>query len=205
MGSPSLAGVSRDGRPSAHLTRRYAEAVEYAARLHADQVRKSTSIPYIAHLLSVSALVIDDGGSEDEAIAALLHDAAEDQGGEETLRDIRADFGERVAEIVLGCTDSMEDPKPEWHGRKQRYLDHLEDADEGTLRVSLADKVDNARAIRRDFHEVGPAVFDRFKRPADEQLWYYRSLVDVFNRRYPGALAGELARTVDEIDRLVSA
>jgi len=191
-------------RPTVRLSKRYAEAVEYAARLHGDQVRKSTSIPYVAHLLSVSALVIDDGGSEDEAIAALLHDAAEDQGGEQTLADIRADFGERVADIVLGCTDTMEDPKPDWRPRKERYLAHLEEADEGTMRVSLADKVDNTRAIRRDFHEVGPAVFDRFRRPAGEQLWYYRSLVEIFQRRYPGALASELARTVDEIERLVA-
>lgn len=198
--------MSDDGRPTARLSKRYAEAVEYAARLHADQVRKSTDIPYIAHLLSVSALVIDDGGTEDEAIAALLHDAAEDQGGEQALRDIEADFGERVAEIVLGCSDTLEQgEKPPWRARKQAYLDHLETADPGTLRVSLADKVDNTRAIRRDFHELGPAVFDRFKRPADEQLWYYRSLVEVFQRRYPGALAGELARTVDELEALVAA
>ena len=193
-------------RPTVRLSKRYAEAVEYAASLHGDQVRKSSSIPYVAHLLSVSALVIDDGGSEDEAIAALLHDAAEDQGGRQTLVDIEADFGKRVAEIVEGCSDTLEpDAKPPWRERKEAYIAHLEEADEGTLRVSLADKVDNTRAIRRDFHEVGPAVFDRFKRPADEQLWYYRSLVDVFNRRYPGALAGELTRTVEEIERLVEA
>ena len=198
--------MSENGRPSIRLSKRYAEAVEYAARLHGDQVRKSTSIPYVAHLLSVSALVIDDGGTEDEAIAALLHDAAEDQGGRGALEDIRADFGDRVAEIVEGCSDSFAgEPKAPWRERKERYLEHLEVADEGTLRVSVADKVDNTRAIRRDFHEVGHAVFDRFKRPADEQLWYYRSLVEIFGRRFPGALAAELERTVDEIERLVAA
>ena len=197
--------MSDNGRPTVRLSKRYAEAVEYAARLHGDQVRKSSSIPYVAHLLSVSALVIDDGGTEDEAIAALLHDAAEDQGGERTLADIRADFGKRVAEIVEGCSDTLDpDNKPPWRERKEGYLQHLEEADEGTLRVSLADKVDNTRAIRRDFHEVGPAVFDRFTRPADEQLWYYRSLVEIFNRRYPGALASELDRTVAEIEKLVA-
>ena len=129
---------------------------------HRDQRRKGTEIPYIGHLLGVCSLVIEDGGTEDEAIAALLHDAAEDQGGEQTLERIRAEFGDHVAEIVRACSDTLEDPKPPWRTRKEAYLAHLDEQPAPVLRVSLADKLFNARAILRDYLSVGDELWQRF-------------------------------------------
>jgi len=185
------------------LTPRFDEAVTEARRLHGGQRRKGTDIPYVAHLMSVAAIVLEDEGSEDEAIAALLHDAIEDVPGEGTEEFIRERFGARVAEIVLACSDATTHPKPPWRGRKERYLAHLEEADPGVLRVSLADKLHNARAILYDLRTVGDALWSRFTAAsATDQLWYYRSLADVFSRRKPGPLADELQRVVDEIEAL---
>ncbi len=145
---------------------RFDEALVYAADVHRDQRRKGTQTPYIAHLLHVAALVIEDGAlagelNEDEAIAALLHDAAEDQGGEERLADIRSRFGERVAEIVAACSDTFEDPKPPWRERKEAYIARLRtETDRGILRVSAADKVHNCRAIVVDYRLLGDALVD---------------------------------------------
>lgn len=196
------------GIPGANevLGPRFEAALLYASTVHAHQRRKGSDIPYLAHLLAVAALVIEDGAaagrlSEDEAIAALLHDAAEDAGGEGRLRDIRARFGEQVAHIVAGCSDTFENPKPPWRARKEAYLAHLEGADEGTLRVSLADKVHNARAILADHRTYGDALWDRFDRDADT-LWYYRAVSEVLSRRQPGALATELERIVGEMGGL---
>jgi (p)ppGpp synthase/HD superfamily hydrolase len=178
-------------------------AVGLAFELHRDQVRKgSDGTPYIGHLLGVASIVIEDGGDEDEAIGALLHDAPEDQGGAPTLERIRAEFGERVAAIVEACTDTMESPKPPWRERKERYFEHLEEVRDDALRVSLADKVHNARAILADYREVGEELWARFKGGREESLWYYRELAEVFCRRRPGPLADELRRTVDEIEAL---
>jgi (p)ppGpp synthase/HD superfamily hydrolase len=186
------------------LGKRFESAVAMACELHRNQVRKgSDGIPYVGHLLGVASIVIEDGGDEDEAIAALLHDAPEDQGGARTLERIRAQFGERVAAIVEACTDTLESPKPPWRERKERYLEHLEEVPDDVLRVSLADKVHNAWAILSDYREVGEELWVRFKGGREESLWYYRELADVFYRRYPGPLADELRRTVDEIDALV--
>ncbi|WP_217922222.1 HD domain-containing protein [Miltoncostaea oceani] len=188
---------------------RFRDALVYAAEVHADQRRKGSDTPYVSHLLAVAALVIEDGAaagqlSEDEVIAALLHDAPEDQGGKERLADIRDRFGKRVAEIVAACSDTFETPKPPWRERKQAYLDHLaETTDTGVLRVSLADKVHNARAVLADYRVLGDELWPRFNRDADTP-WYYRSLVAVFSERAPGPLAGELARTVAELDRLMA-
>ena len=179
------------------LGRQFEEALLYAAHVHARQVRKGTSIPYVGHLLSVAALVINDGGDEDESIGALLHDAPEDQGGRERLADIRARFGERVARIVEGCTDTFEQPKPPWLPRKEQYLAHLEGAPDEVVRVSLADKVDNARAIARDYQLLGEALWERFN-PDSDQRWYYTSLLDVFQRRSESSLVDDLERAVRE-------
>jgi (p)ppGpp synthase/HD superfamily hydrolase len=174
-----------------------------ACELHTGQVRKgSEGIPYVGHLLGVASIVIEDGGDEDEAIAALLHDAPEDQGGKATLDRIRAEYGKRVGEIVEACTDTLENPKPPWRERKERYIAHLEAAPEGVLRVSLADKVHNARAILADYREVGEELWSRFRGTREESLWYYRTLAVLFSRRRPGPLADELRRTVDEIEAL---
>jgi len=188
------------------LSPRLVEAVAEARRLHEGQGRKGTSVPYLAHLLAVTALVLEHGGSEDEAIGALLHDAAEDAGGEGRLEAIREQFGEPVAEIVAGCSDTFEDPKPPWAERKQRYLDHLREpgVSESVLRVSLADKLHNARALLLDYRAVGERVFERFKtRSAADQLWYYRSLADIYRERLPGPMADQLTRVVAELEAAV--
>jgi (p)ppGpp synthase/HD superfamily hydrolase len=181
----------------------FQRALVFACELHRDQVRKgSKGIPYIAHLLGVASIVIEDGGDEGEAIAALLHDGPEDRGGEPTLDRIRAEFGDRVAGIVEGCSDTLEDPKPPWRERKEAYLVHLEEAPDEVLRVSLADKLHNARAILSDYREVGEELWSRFNGTREESLWYYRSLSDIFARRCSGPLAEELETTVNEIEAL---
>ena len=156
----------------------------YATHVHGGQVRKETTIPYIAHLLAVAATVLEYGGSEDMAIAGLLHDAAEDQGGEPRLTDIRNRFGDRVADIAHACSDSVANTaagqqKEDWRRRKMRYIEHLKTVDRETCLVSLSDKVHNARSILRDLRkpEIGSAVWSRFgKRPKEDTLWYYREL-----------------------------
>jgi (p)ppGpp synthase/HD superfamily hydrolase len=184
------------------LSDRFVEALAYAHSLHKRQRRKGTQIPYISHLLSVSAIVMEAGGDEEEAIAALLHDAVEDQGGESTLEEIRRIFGERVAGIVQGCSDSLGTPKQPWKERKLRFLEVLESAPPGVQRVALADKVHNARTILFDLRQEGPRVWKRFKGGKPGTLWYYNSLVEVFTRLAPGPLTQELARVVEEIHEL---
>ena len=169
-------------KPTVTLGPRYAEAVAYASTLHATQTRKTTTIPYVSHLLGVSSLVLEAGGDEDLAIAALLHDGPEDQGGQATLDEIRTKFGDRVAHIVEGCTDSFaEDPqdKAPWKERKIAYLEHLEESDLDTLTVSLADKLHNARAIVTDLMIHGDDTWERFKGKKDGTLWYYQSILAI--------------------------
>lgn len=189
-----------------HLTDRFDRALVYATHIHGAQVRKGTSVPYVAHLLAVAATVLEYGGNEDMAIAGLLHDAAEDQGGARRLDDIRHRFGENVAEIVADLSDSLAEKdgeKEEWRARKERYLAHLADCDRDTLLVSLADKTHNARSILRDLRksEVGRAIWKRFSRTREDQLWYYRGLSAVFAEKLPGQLAEELAEVVDVLGR----
>ena len=184
------------------LTSRFDAAIAYAVDIHRTQYRKGTAVPYVGHLLGVAALVLEEGGSEDEAIAGLLHDAVEDQGGAPRLADIRARFGDRVADIVAGCTDADTTPKPPWRERKAAYLAHLLHAPAEVLRVSAADKLYNARAILADYRELGEALWPRFNMGRSEILWYYRGLVEAFRTGRPGRLTDELARTVDELERL---
>src|SRR3954447_23415662 len=169
--------------------------------IHARQVRKQTAIPYFAHLMSVSALVLEAGGGEDAAIAGLLHDAVEDgSDGAALLKRIRSEFGVAVAEIVEGCTDAVAIPgqrKPDWRARKEAYLERLKDHDETTLLVSACDKLHNARAIVADLRVVGDDLWSRFSRGRDDQLWYYRSLVAVFEEHLQHPLGAELRRTVE--------
>lgn len=185
-----------------HFTARFEEALVYATRLHNGQNRKGTRIPYVAHLLAVTALVIEWGGDEDMAIAALLHDAVEDQGGMDTLADIRRRFGERVATIVDGCTDSYSHPKPEWRKRKEDYLHKLRDEPEDVRLVSLADKVHNARSILFDLREDGISALDRFRGGREGTLWYYHALAELFNEVESTPQAAELKRLVAEMDQL---
>lgn len=176
---------------------RYANALAYAATIHAGQVRKGTTIPYVSHLLSVSARVWTHGGDEDQAIAGLLHDAIEDVGAEQRPI-IEQKFGARVVHIVNGCTDADVTPKPPWRQRKEAYLQHLAQANADTLLVSACDKLDNAEAIVRDLQDpaIGATVFDRFNASRKQTLWYYTSLRDCFKGRMPARLHGELVRAV---------
>jgi len=178
------------------LTNRYDDALLYASKLHRNQVRKGTPIPYMSHLLSVSALVLKNGGDEDQAIAGLLHDAVEDQGGLPTLEAIRERFGDRVANIVSDCTDSWSEPKPLWRERKEAYIEALPGKNPESLLVSLADKTDNARAIMGDYRVIGDEVWTRFTGKKEGTCWYYQSLTGFFSKYHPGPLASELARTV---------
>jgi (p)ppGpp synthase/HD superfamily hydrolase len=178
------------------------EALTLAADIHREQRRKGTDIPYLAHLLGVAALVVEHGGNAVQATGALLHDAIEDHPDKITLAQIEQSFGGEVAAIVLACTDAMEHPKPPWRARKEAYIAHLAQAPPAAWLVSCADKLHNARAIRDDLVEIGPAVFDRFSARPEEVLWYYRTLADTFARLMPGQLATRLAHTVGEIERL---
>jgi (p)ppGpp synthase/HD superfamily hydrolase len=180
------------------LSPTYDEALLYAARLHRDQVRKGSNVPYLAHLLGVSSRVITAGGTETQAIAGLLHDAAEDQGGQATLDDIERRFGAAVARIVADCTDSWVEPKPAWRPRKEAYLASLAHKPATSLLVSLADKIDNAEAILQDHRNLGDAVWDRFTGGRDGTIWYYRALSGIFAEALPGPLARQLARIVSE-------
>ena len=195
--------TSEGNPPSLHatpLTGRFDQALAYAAEVHRKQFRKGTTIPYLSHLLAVCGLVLEDGGDEDEAIAALLHDAPEDQGGRERLAEVRMRFGERVATLVEACSDTFETPKPDWRVRKERYLDHLRvETDQGVLRVSLADKLANARSLLRDQLQQGDTHWDRFHAPRHDQRWYYTSLATVFEERANGPMARELNDTVTRL------
>jgi GTP pyrophosphokinase len=187
------------------LSPRFEEALIFATRLHATQTRKESGTPYIAHLLAVSALVLEYGGDEDQAIAALLHDAVEDQGGAATREAIRARFGDRVTAIVDGCTDADTQPKPPWRARKEAYLAHLPDAPAEVRLVSAADKLHNARAVLADYRQVGEAVWARFRGGKAGTLWYYRALLTAYRAAGTDPLVEELDRTVTELERLVAA
>jgi (p)ppGpp synthase/HD superfamily hydrolase len=185
---------------------RFVEALAVAARLHATQRRKATEIPYVSHLLGACSIAWEYGANEDEAIAALLHDAIEDVEPTDEARAAVATFGERVLAIVEGCTDADTRPKPPWRPRKEAYIAHLAEADASVLLISASDKLHNARSILADLRAVGDDLWDRFSASRDETLWYYRSLVDAFraNSASNAELVDELDRTVTEIDELVA-
>ena len=181
------------------LSPRFDEALVYAARLHKNQKRKGSGIPYISHLLGVAALVLEDGGDEDEAIAALLHDAVEDQGGIKTLQEIRIRFGLHVANIVEGCTNSFTFPKPPWKIRKEQYLLKLKSASPDIIRVSLADKVHNASSTLRDISRDGDQVWARFTGGKKGALWYYQALFQIFLDKTDSILVNEFKNIVNEL------
>lgn len=183
------------------LTSRFEDALRYAYEVHAGQTRKGTSAPYIGHLLGVASIVLDDGGSEDEAIAGLLHDAPEDRGGRSRLDDIRSRFGDQVARIVEDCTDSWDTPKAPWLERKKAYVEHARHLPATSLRVSAADKVHNAYAILRDLRNDGEKVWERFNAGADDVMAYYESLVRAYREAGGGRLVDELDRIVRGIQR----
>ena len=183
---------------------RFEEALVYATRLHARQRRKGTGIPYVAHLLAVAAIALEYGADEDTAIAALLHDAVEDQGGAPTREAIRARFGERVAALVDHATDTDVTPKPPWRARKEAYIAHLAEAPAEAQLVSAADKLHNARSLLADYRVLGEDLWGRFSAGRTEILWYYRGIVTalVATRRCPAPLVEELQRTVEALASL---
>ena len=184
------------------LSDRYSKALQFAFELHKYQERKKTGIPYISHLISVSALVMEYGGSEDQAIAALLHDAVEDQGGRPTLNKIRKKFGPRVAGIVDGCTDSYVVPKPPWQKRKEQYLAGLVKKPALVQLVSSADKLHNVRTIIADYRKSGEKVWERFTGGREGSLWYYRALADAFVSSGRTPIASELNLAVSQLEML---
>jgi len=194
------------------LSARFTEAVEYARKLHTE-FRKGTSIPYMAHLLGVAALVMGEAGrdvpvTEDMVIAAILHDVVEDQGGTPRLEDVKKKFGANVARMVEGLSDTLAEDhnkKEGWEERKNAYLVRLRGEPQEVLLISAADKLYNAKAILDDFREIGPAIFERFKRGAKEQLWYFRELLAIFQARLGGRITDELTGVVDELARLTGA
>jgi (p)ppGpp synthase/HD superfamily hydrolase len=182
---------------------RFDEAVAYAARVHADQVRPGTEEPYTSHLIRVARVVCRDGGSEVEAIAAVLHDAPEDQGGRARLWDIRRRFGPEVADLVNALTDTCEEPNPPWRVRKERYLSTLAGSSPAALRISVADKLDNVCALVRDYRLYGEGLWRRSHRSRDDVRWYYDELAARFAVLYPGALSEEFERAAAELDGLI--
>jgi (p)ppGpp synthase/HD superfamily hydrolase len=182
------------------LSPRFARALQYAAKVHGRQIRKRTSRPYIGHLLSVTSIVIEYGGDEDMAIAALLHDAVEDQGGLPRLREIRRKFGERVAHIVDGCTDSYAKPKPPWLERKRAYVERVGHEDAEVRLVSASDKLSNTRETLHELRVHGDNVFERFAGKKAGTLWYYRALVEAFRKAGSSPLIEELDRAVAELE-----
>ena len=186
------------------LTKRFDEAFQLASDLHRRHLRKSTTIPYSSHLMSVAALVLEDGGDEDEAIAGLLHDALEDCADRISAGELEDRFGSRVRALVEACTDTPPDfpggKKPPWKQRKTSYIEHITTGDI-PYRVSLADKVHNARSILRDHLTEGETVWDRFKASKADTLWYYRELAKAYRTvGAEGFLIDELERVVDELE-----
>jgi GTP pyrophosphokinase len=184
------------------LSGRFEEALRFVLQLHGSQLRKGTRVPYIAHLLGVASIALENGANENEAIAALLHDAIEDQGGASTREEIRRRFGEQVVNIVDGCTDTDVTPKPPWRPRKEAYLHHIRNASPSVRLVSASDKLNNARCILSDYRVSGEALWDRFAGGREGTLWYYRRLVEELGRVGPSALVEELNRVVSEIESL---
>lgn len=176
-------------------------AFAYAAKMHAGQARKATTVPYLSHLMAVASLVLEAGGDEEMAIAALLHDVVEDCGGMPRLREIRKQFGARVARIVEGCTDSFVEPKPSWIERKRGYIEEVMHADAETRLVSVSDKLHNVRTILADYRKDGDAIWARFNGKKDGTLWYYRALSDEYGRT-PNRITHELELAVRELERL---
>jgi GTP pyrophosphokinase len=181
---------------------RFHRAFQFAAQKHSGQTRKASTIPYIAHLMGVASLVLEAGGDEDLAIAALLHDVVEDCGGVPMLKEVRRRFGKRVAEVVDGCTDAYEAPKPPWRERKDSYICRLKKESADTRLVSAADKLNNVRSILSDYRAVGESVWSRFNGGREGTLWYYRTLRDEFLRRDKNRITRDFDLAVRELESL---
>jgi len=196
---------TRGKQKAVKLGPRFLRAFQFAAEKHAGQTRKASTIPYVAHLMGVASLVLEAGGDEDLAIAALLHDVVEDCGGEPMLKEVRRSFGPRVARIVDGCTDSYATPKEPWHERKENYIARLKKEGADTRLVSAADKLNNVRSIVSDYRSIGESVWSRFNGGRDGTLWYYRTLRDEFLRHPRNRVTRELELAVNELESLAAA
>jgi GTP pyrophosphokinase len=185
------------------LSERFVDALTFATHLHASQSRKGGKVPYISHLMGVASIALEYGANEDEAIAALLHDAIEDQGGAATREEIRRRFGDTVTEIVNGCTDADTTPKPPWRQRKEAYIAHIPKASASVLLVSASDKLHNAWSVLKDYRLLGDTVWERFQGGKDGTLWYYRAITNAFHSTGSTPLVDELERVVSELESLV--
>jgi GTP pyrophosphokinase len=183
---------------------RFLRAFLFAAEKHKHQTRKASSIPYVAHLIGVTSLVLEAGGDEDLAIAALLHDVVEDCGGAAMLKEVRRRFGSRVAKVVDGCTDCDTYPKPPWRERKDKYIARLKTENDDTRMVSAADKLNNVRSILSDYRVIGEEIWSRFSGGREGTLWYYRTLLDEFLRRPPNRITRDLDLAVQQLESLVA-
>jgi (p)ppGpp synthase/HD superfamily hydrolase len=199
-----LTAKPRERQGKIKLGPRFLRAFEFAAEKHKYQTRKASTIPYIAHLMGVASLVLEAGGDEDLAIAALLHDIVEDCGGAPMLTQIRRRFGSRVAKIVDGCTDADTYPKPPWRERKENYIARLREEDADTRLVSAADKLNNVRSILSDYREIGESVWSRFNGKREGTLWYYRTLRDEFLRGKPNRVTQDFALEVRKLEHLAA-
>lgn len=189
------------------LGKNFREALDFAFTLHMTQIRKGTEIPYFTHLMTVSALVLENGGDEDTAIAALLHDGVEDQGGKALLKKIRDRFGVRVADLVEECSDSQSYPKPPWKQRKQKYLAHIGSASAEARLISSSDKLHNLRSILDDYRAVGDSLWDRFKGTEQEIIWYYTSFIEEMKQSASTAelpILDKLKGTLNRLNSLIS-
>jgi GTP pyrophosphokinase len=196
---------ARKSQQMAMLGPRFWRAFLFAAEKHSGQTRKASTIPYIAHLMGVASLVLEAGGDEDLAIAALLHDVVEDCGGTPMLKELRRRFGKRVVHVVDGCTDSYTDPKPPWRERKETYIRHLKTADADTRLVSAADKLNNVRSILSDYRAIGESVWARFTGGREGTVWYYRTLRDVFLEHPQNRITRDFELAVSELNSLAAA
>jgi len=198
-------GMPKSARPrkrSIKLGPRFQRAFQFAAQMHSGQTRKASTIPYIAHLMGVASLVLEAGGDEDLAIAGLLHDVVEDCGGVPMLKEVRRRFGKRVAEVVDGCTDAYEVPKPPWRERKESYIRRLKKESADTRLVSAADKLNNVCSILSDYRAIGESVWSRFNGQRDGTLWYYQTLRDEFLRRNKNRITRDFDLAVRELESL---
>lgn len=184
------------------LSPKFEKALSFATQLHATQYRKGSKAPFITHLLSVCAIILEDGGTEDEAIAGLLHDAVEDQGGLKTLEAIKNTFGERIAQIVLECSETHLSPKPPWKERKVQSLAKMKQISDSAIRVVLADKVHNSQSLIREHQKYGTIIWNNFKAGREGTVWYFNQVCAVLNERTNSELIHELKLAVNRIEVL---
>lgn len=186
------------------LTSRFTDALAYTADLHREQERKVSGVPYLAHLLRVAGIVLEYGGTEDEAIAGLLHDAVEDQGGMPVLEEIRRRYGDAVAEVVMACSDAHTTPKPPWRKRKEAHVEHVRAASHSVRLVVAADKLDNARSLLREYLVRGESLWEFFHGRRDGTLWYYEAMLAALKDADSTPLVEKLASTVNEMKRIAA-